>query len=87
MNFGTFLDREGYFFDTTHFPDIAAAFPFRGKGVYVVTGKVVEEFGFYSIEVTAMQKEPLIEDPRYSEKELPVEKQLVDLFYHHPYEN
>ena len=87
MNFGTFLDREGYFFDTTHFPDIAAAFPFRGKGVYAVTGKVVEEFGFYSIEVTGMKKEFLIEDPRYSEKELPLEKQLVDLFYRQPYEN
>ena len=87
MNFGTFLDREGYFFDTTHFPDIAAAFPFRGKGVYAVTGKVVEEFGFYSIEVTGMKKEPLIEDPRYSEKELPLEKQLVDRFYQQPYDN
>ncbi len=87
MNFGTFLDREGFFFDTTHFPDIAAKSPFRGKGVYTVTGKVVEEFGFFSIEVTDMKKEPMIEDPRYSEKKLPIEKQLVDKFYQQPYEN
>ena len=62
MNFGTFLDEEGSFFDTTHFPKIAAEFPFRGKGIYTVTGQVVEEFDFYSIEVTGMQKEKIIED-------------------------
>lgn len=84
MNFGTFLDQEGHFFDTTHFPNVAKAYPFRGKGVYEVTGKVVEEFGFYSIEVITMVKEPMIEDPRYSEKELPIEKQLVDKFYDEP---
>ncbi len=67
MFFGTFLDREGYFFDTTHFPDIAYKYRFQGKGIYSVTGKVVEEFGFYSIEVSKMQKEAIIEDPRYRE--------------------
>jgi DNA polymerase-3 subunit alpha len=87
MFFGTFLDRDGFFFDTTHFPPVAAAYPVRGKGIYKVTGKVVEEFGFYSIEVERMEKEKFIEDPRYSEKELPLEKQLVDLFYQIPYEN
>lgn len=67
MNFGTFLDIGGYFFDTVHFPSAAARYPFRGKGVYRITGKVVEEFGFYSIEVTAMIKVPVMEDPRYKE--------------------
>lgn len=67
MFFGTFLDREGYFFDTTHFPDVANKYRFQGKGIYSVTGKVVEEFGFYSIEVSKMQKEAIIEDPRYKE--------------------
>lgn len=67
MFFGTFLDREGYFFDTVHFPDVANKYRFQGKGIYSVTGKVVEEFGFYSIEVSKMQKEAIIEDPRYKE--------------------
>jgi DNA polymerase III alpha subunit len=65
MNFGTFLDREGYFFDTTHFPQVAEQFPFRGRGVYEVTGLVSEEFGFYSLEVTHMKKCDLKPDPRY----------------------
>ena len=81
MNFGTFLDRDGYFFDTTHFPDVAARFPFRGRGIYKITGKVVEEFEFYSIEVTHMEKEPIIEDPRYSEKDLSSEKQMINALY------
>jgi len=56
MAFGTFLDREGKWIDTTHFPNVLKHFPFRGKGCYLITGKVVEEFGFYSIDVTEMQR-------------------------------
>jgi DNA polymerase-3 subunit alpha len=74
MNFGTFIDRDGRFVDTTHFPEVAKKFPFRGRGIYAITGKVVEEFGFCSIEVTQMHKLPLIEDPRYSEKPLPLQQ-------------
>ena len=34
MQFGTWLDRDGYFIDSTHFPPVAAKYPFRGRGVY-----------------------------------------------------
>jgi DNA polymerase-3 subunit alpha len=56
MCFGTFLDREGKWIDTTHFPDVLKKYPFTGKGCYVITGKVVEEFGFYSLDVTEMKR-------------------------------
>ncbi len=56
MNFGTFLDADGDWIDTTHFPDVLRDHPFRGKGIYLLTGKVVEEFGFYSIDVTAQRR-------------------------------
>jgi DNA polymerase-3 subunit alpha len=56
MYFGTFLDINGYWIDTVHFPPSAAAYPFRGKGCYLLEGKVVEEFGFFSIEVDKMKK-------------------------------
>jgi DNA-directed DNA polymerase III PolC len=56
MMFGTFLDREGFFFDTVHFPKIAAQFPFTGRGCYCIKGKVAEEFGFYSIDVIEMNR-------------------------------
>ena len=67
MHFGTFIDREGYFVDTVHFPPIASKFPFRGRGVYAITGKVLEEFDCITIEVVAMYKLAVIEDPRYAD--------------------
>ncbi len=56
MAFGTFLDRKGKWIDTTHFPDVLRQFPFKGRGCYLITGKVVEEFGFYSLDVTGMER-------------------------------
>ena len=64
MYFGTFIDITGYFFDTVHFPDSAKNYPFRGDGIYLVLGKIVEEFGFPSMEVQKMAKMLLKKDPR-----------------------
>jgi len=68
MNFATFIDQNGDFLDSVHFPNIAAQFPFRGKGLYKVQGYVVEEFGFYSIEASALYKLAVIPDPRYEDQ-------------------
>ena len=68
MNFATFVDQNGDFLDSVHFPNIAAQFPFRGKGLYKVQGRVVEEFGFYSIEASALYKLAVIPDPRYEDQ-------------------
>ncbi len=65
MNFGTFVDSEGQFFDTVHFPPSIAAFPFHGKGCYIMRGTIVEDFGFPSLEVDRMELLPYIQDPRY----------------------
>ena len=65
MAFGTWLGRDGHFFDTTHFPAFLKHFPFRGKGIYKIEGKVVEEFGFPSIEVMKMERLPFVKDERY----------------------
>ncbi|TCD12078.1 DNA polymerase III subunit alpha [Pedobacter frigidisoli] len=56
MWFGTFLDAKGDFFDTTHFPNTTPMYPFKGKGCYLILGKVVEDFGFPSIEVLKFAK-------------------------------
>ncbi len=58
MNFGTFIDMEGNFIDTVHFPPSAKKSPFRGMGVYLLEGKVVEEYDFLTIEVNQMEKMP-----------------------------
>jgi len=65
MNFGCFVDNKGDFFDSVHFPASLDKYPFRGSGTYLILGKVVEEFGFPSIEVDKMVKLPVEPDPRY----------------------
>jgi DNA polymerase-3 subunit alpha len=63
MWFGTFLDAEGGFFDTTHFPNSSPVYPFRGAGCYLILGKVVVDFGFPSIEVQKFAKLPIMKNP------------------------
>jgi DNA polymerase III alpha subunit len=65
MNFGCFIDAEGSFFDTVHFSQSLKDYPFRGSGTYLILGKVVEEFGFPSIEVEKMAKLAIKPDKRY----------------------
>ncbi|MCB0476208.1 MAG: hypothetical protein KDC69_11060, partial [Flavobacteriaceae bacterium] len=60
-------DYDGDFIDTVHFPPVAAKYPFRGKGIYRIRGKVMEEFDCITIEVNAMHKLAIIEDPRYAD--------------------
>jgi DNA polymerase III alpha subunit len=64
MHFGTFNDVQGEFFDTVHFPPSLRVYPFRGDGVYLLLGKIVEEFGFPSLEVEKMAKMPLKPNPK-----------------------
>jgi len=59
MNFGTWLDRDGQWLDTVHFPDSAMQQPFRGPGCYVISGKVINEFGFISIDVQTLERLPM----------------------------
>jgi DNA-directed DNA polymerase III PolC len=68
MMFGTFLDEEGQWLDTVHFPPVAKKYPFRGKGVYKVYGYVMMDYDCISIEAEYMEKMDVMEDPRYSEE-------------------
>ncbi len=65
MFFGTFLDQKGQWIDTVHFPPVAKKYPFRGNGIYRITGKVVSEFDFLSIEVIKQERMPYRPDPRF----------------------
>ena len=64
MNFGTFVDKDGEFFDSVHFGPSLAKYPFKGYGIYLMKGKIVEEFGYAIMEVEKMAKMPLLKDPR-----------------------
>lgn len=71
MNFGTWIDVEGGYFDTTHFPSTLKKYPFKGLGCYLLLGKVVIDHDFPSIEISKMERLPMVSDPRYSEDNRP----------------
>ncbi|SMO72993.1 DNA polymerase III, alpha subunit [Saccharicrinis carchari] len=56
MFFGTWIDMDGHWIDTVHFPPTAQLYPFRGPGCYCIEGTVVDEYGFLSIEVSRMER-------------------------------
>jgi DNA-directed DNA polymerase III PolC len=66
MAFGFFTDYEGNYFDTVHFPLALRAYPFRGKGIYAISGTVEEDFDHFTIQVNQLTKLPYTEDVRYS---------------------
>ncbi len=67
MAFGTFLDAQGSFFDTVHFPNCLKQYPFEKSGLYLILGKVTESFGFPTITVEKMAKLPIRPDPRFTD--------------------
>ena len=78
MFFGTFLDEKGHWLDTVHFPPVASKYLFRGKGVYRIKGRVLEDYDCINIEVSYMEKMDVVEDPRYSEvRDVEKEKTVV----------
>ncbi len=60
MQFGCFLDIEGNFIDSVHFPKVAARYRFQGKGVYLLKGRVSEEYDFVSLETRYMERLPYV---------------------------
>ncbi len=68
MTFGSFIDTAGDLWDSTQFPAVAARYPFRGRGVYRLTGIVEEEYGHCALRTQSVEKLPWKPDPRYGEK-------------------
>ena len=56
MFFGTFVDPDLDWVDTVHFPEAAKKYPLHEGGFYLITGKVVEDFGVFSQEVHYMKR-------------------------------
>ena len=91
MYFGTWIDAEGQYFDTAHFPSSLARFPFREGGIYLLLGTVEVDYHFPTVTITKMAKMPLIADPRYAmdeEKSQEISNSLredVSLTFRKPY--
>ncbi|AEV31037.1 DNA-directed DNA polymerase III PolC [Owenweeksia hongkongensis DSM 17368] len=78
MYFGTWIDHQGEYFDTTHFPDNLQRYPFSGGGCYLLRGKVAVDFHFPTIEILQMAKLPYKPDPRYGEEGQSKERKSVN---------
>ena len=66
MNFGTFIDTTGNYFDTVHFSTSLQKYPFTGYGIYFLKGKIIEEFGHSSLDVSVMKKMKFRSDARFA---------------------
>ena len=91
MYFGTWIDAEGEFFDTSHFADCLQQYPFKGGGCYLLLGQVEVDYHFPTITISKMEKMPFIPDPRYSatdEKRFQTQQQIredVSMTHRAPY--
>ena len=91
MFFGTWIDAEGEYFDTAHFPNCLQEYPFQGGGCYLLLGTVEVDFHFPTITVQKMAKMPFISDPRYEmdpQKAQETQQRLqedVSMTYRKPY--
>ncbi|WP_121967057.1 DNA polymerase III subunit alpha [Myroides sp. N17-2] len=65
MYFGTWIDANGQYFDTVHFPNTLEEYPFAGGGCYLLLGTVEVEYHFPNVQIIKMARLPFITDPRY----------------------
>ncbi|MCU7617731.1 DNA polymerase III subunit alpha [Chryseobacterium sp. PBS4-4] len=66
MFFGTWIDVNGDYFDTAHFPDSLKEYDFQGGGCYLLLGTVEVDYHFPTITIHKMAKMAMIPDPRYA---------------------
>ncbi len=66
MFFGTWIDAEGEYFDTAHFPNCLEHYHFQGGDCYLLLGTFEVDFHFPTITNHKIAKMPFISDPRYS---------------------
>ncbi|WP_278354366.1 DNA polymerase III subunit alpha [Chryseobacterium gleum] len=91
MYFGTWIDVNGDYFDTAHFPDSLKQYDFQGGGCYLLLGTVEVDFHFPTVTIHKMAKMPMIPDPRYAydkEKQYDIHRQIredVSMTHREPY--
>lgn len=56
MNFCTWTDADGNFFDSVHFPDSLKNYPLRGFGVYLMLGRIDTDFDYPVMRVEKLAK-------------------------------
>ena len=64
MYFGTFYDIEGGIFDVVIFPGAAEKYPLRNRGIYQCYGTVMEDLGYFSVNIKWIERQATQTDPR-----------------------
>ncbi|WP_373553043.1 DNA polymerase III subunit alpha [Haliscomenobacter sp.] len=65
MGFDAWYDQQGEYFNTVVFPTEMKQFPLKGQGIYLLQGKVSEEFGVFSIVLQYLERLPYRRDERF----------------------
>ncbi|MCT2563926.1 DNA polymerase III subunit alpha [Chryseobacterium herbae] len=81
MYFGTWIDVNGDYFDTAHFPDSLNEYPFQGGGCYLLLGTVEVDYHFPTVTIHKMAKMQMIPDPRYAydkDKQYDIHRQIKE---------
>ncbi|WP_158962949.1 DNA polymerase III subunit alpha [Myroides fluvii] len=65
MYFGTWIDSNGDYFDSVHFPHSLQQYPFQGSGCYLLLGDIQIEYDVPTLHMLKMAKLPYRADPRY----------------------
>lgn len=84
MNFGTWYDADGDWVDSVHFPESAANYPFQGPGCYVVKGVVMEEYGFFTLDVRTMHRVAMKDMEIITSRLKPVSQPASEALFPHP---
>lgn len=66
MYFGTWIDSNGDYFDSVHFPHSLQQYPFQGSGCYLLLGTIQIDYEVPTLHILKMAKLPFIQDPRYA---------------------
>lgn len=69
MYFGTWIDVNGDYFDSVHFPHSLQQYPFQGSGCYLLLGTIQIDYDVPTLHILKMAKLPFIADPRYQTEE------------------
>ena len=80
MYFHTFIDATGDWLDTVFFPQIAKYSNVTGKGFYSMKGKVVVEFGVYSVDVNYCERVGLKERAQKANELMKKDKSHEQIF-------
>ena len=65
MRLSTFIDENGHYFDAVHFTDVVHQYPINGMGIYGCYGKIINRYGFCSMNIIQSKKMGIAVDPRF----------------------